>query len=236
MLRFSLPVLLALTLEPAGLVAQKTKPAGPWNDMQDKLRLAKTLQGTLELSLETADQKLELTGPLHLAAGNKVRLELKGLRNDKAAALTFLSDGKTLRLRGLDDQEKEEPAPGDLQERFLYLLGRTGMGAGLLISREMKKVEKNQPWDKWYYVSLFKSLGERVEEKRMRIGVQHNLRIGGLTSYRVECWLDKEDKLPAARFVQPSLKTTKDKLLIVEKYQLKLDQPIEEKVFMLELK
>jgi outer membrane lipoprotein-sorting protein len=204
--------------------AQAAKEA--LQDLEAKLLKAKSVSARFSIKADGTSVHLSAKGTLQMAHENRVRIESKGVANDRSDDLTFISDGARTYSK-TTDQWREGVTHKDLSENIAVALARPGFltGGFGLGSAGTPKVS-----DLFTVSGLRRGPEEKIDNRPTRsIIYEVHLKESDIQT-RSTLWLDVKTGLPVKRVSETTFEGKT--MTCTERYEdLTLDGDVDEKQF-----
>jgi outer membrane lipoprotein-sorting protein len=175
-----------------------------YRDLEKKATEAGTARAAFESRLMKGEKEVgRLKGVVDLNEGNRARMEIKGLIDEKDITLEITADGKTSKIVATPPgKQMEEPLPKNNGTIARAGLVRVGPTASLLMTRPRAKGEgdKELDLDKLLSLSDFKlGANAKVEGREARVIEYKVTPMGAPNAVAVRLWLDAKTHLPLKR-------------------------------------
>lgn len=203
-----------------GLVLQDKAAEETFHTIEERVGKAKTVEvafkGEARGSRGGNEEKMDFSGALFCAAGNKVHFTLKISRNGNEHETTIVSDGTRMKIQdGSRTQEKD--APKNLRGDLGTMVCRVGLFASTMFEASLRRPgekEENRDSKGTLKVSDLKTAGDDKTAKTL----SHKIRIGELEELLDgRIWYDAMTHKLVKRTLSGTIE--KDKLSITEVYE-----------------
>jgi len=186
--------LLVLILAALPARAQEGDAEKLYRAMENKIRAAKSLVVEFNSQHTVDDEKFTIKGTIHIAAGNKTRLDLESELIELGGKNHIVTNGKSKYAKVGNIVFYEGPFPPE-GEVLLALIARFGAANGAMEQRiATADVDKDFPL-KNFKLGVKEMVGKR-EVQVVQFQIQNKI-IGDLTEMTV--WIDTKTQLPLKR-------------------------------------
>jgi len=207
-------VVFALVLAPP-VFGQQNDAEKLFRSMERKVRDAKVIKIVFETNVEMGKDGGEVKGAVHIADGNKIRLETSGTVGGKETSMTIVADGKHS-LMTQSGMPKQTPVPveGHLSAALPQIIARGGIFAAL--EYQMPKsgfdIDKEMPISDWK-LGKKEKIGFREAQS-----IDCTVKPGNGKIIQMTTWLDTKTTLPVKRILVGPGSVANSTLRVVEVY------------------